>query len=45
MSYTQNQITHANETDLVAFLSAQGEELIKIKQRIQMEIACQSEFL
>ena len=29
MSYTQNQITQASETDLVAFLSAQGEELIK----------------
>ncbi|MBR3439952.1 MAG: topoisomerase, partial [Clostridia bacterium] len=29
MSYTQNQIAKANETDLVAFLSAQGEELIK----------------
>ena len=29
MSDTQNQIAKANETDLVAFLSAQGEELIK----------------
>lgn len=29
MSFTQVQIERANETDLVAFLSAQGEELIK----------------
>lgn len=29
MSYTQNQLAKANETDLVAFLSAQSEEPIK----------------
>ena len=39
MQYTEEQIARANQTDLVSFLNARGEQLVKKWQRIPLEKA------
>ena len=39
MQYTEEQIVRANQTDLVSFLNAQGEQLFEKWQRISLEKA------
>ncbi len=34
MQYTEEQIARANQTDLVSFLNAQGEQLVKVAENI-----------
>ena len=41
MTYTKEQIDRANQTDLVSFLQAQGEQLERAGQEYRLETARQ----
>ena len=41
MYYTQEQIDHANQADLVSFLQSQGEQLTPRRERVPLETARQ----
>lgn len=41
MTYTKEQIDRANQTDLVSFLQAQGEQLERAGQELPLETARQ----